>query len=104
MCSGLDEGSDQVADHVVEKSCGGDSVDDERAFGVPMGVGDGADVGVGLMVWVRRYRVSAGTGGYVWVKGGEGGEVVSSHDVGCGLVERGTIEGPRAGPDVGSEN
>jgi hypothetical protein len=36
MGTGLNEGSDQVANHVVEEAVGGDSVDEEGAGDVPL--------------------------------------------------------------------
>jgi len=47
MRAGQDEGPDQVADHVVEETVGGDAVEEEVVGGAPLGVGDGADGGVG---------------------------------------------------------
>jgi hypothetical protein len=46
--AGLDEGADQVANHVVEKAVGGDAIDEEVVGGAPLGVGDGADGGARL--------------------------------------------------------
>jgi len=43
MRAGLDEGADQIADHVVEEAAGGDAVEEEAVGGVPLRVGDGAD-------------------------------------------------------------
>ena len=33
--SGLDEGSNEIADHVVEKACAGDSIDKEMVVTMP---------------------------------------------------------------------
>ena len=43
----LDEGPDQVADHVVEESGSGNAVDKERVLGMPVGVSDGPNWGWG---------------------------------------------------------
>ena len=43
--SGFDEGSDEVADHVVEEAGAGDAVGEEVIVAVPGGVVDGAGVG-----------------------------------------------------------
>ena len=95
VSAALDEGSNQVAHHVVEESVGGDAVDEEAAGGVPLGVGDGAD-------GFRGTRVAAV--GEVGVGGGEGGEVMGADDVRSGLVEGGQIHRPRTGPDGGGES
>ena len=124
----LDEGADQVADHVVEKAVGGDTIDDEAIGGVPLGLGDGAEVGVGFGGCRKQMRGSlhcaahdgavnsfgrddgfrgrfGGTAvGEVGVDGGEGGEVVGAKDVTGGVVEGVEIEGPGTGPDVGGES
>src|SRR5271168_136717 len=51
----LDEGADEVANHVVEEAGSGDAVDEEVFLLVPGGVVDGADVRDGAGV-ERRWR------------------------------------------------
>ena len=94
MCASLDECAYQIAHHVVEESVGGDTVEEETIGDVPLGVGDGADGGLGF---------DCGAVGEVRVGGGESGEVVGAEDVGGSLVECVEIERPGAGPDGGGQ-
>ena len=122
MRAGLNEGSDQVAHHVVEKAVGGDTVDEEAAGDMPLRVGDGSDGGGGICGWRRQMRgffpfvklrvrmtnivrssAMYSAVGEVGVGGGEAGEVVGAEDVRGGLVEGGEIERPGTGPDGGGE-
>ena len=43
----LDEGADEVADHVMEEAVAGDAVEEEVLVLMPGGVVDGADVAFG---------------------------------------------------------
>jgi hypothetical protein len=92
----LDKGSDEVADHVVEESGGGDSVDEKALVRVPERVSDGADRG--------RERFFCCTRGLVGVAGCEAGEVVGADHVGGGGVEGGEVQRPGAGPDIRRES
>ena len=105
----VDEGSDEVADHVMQKAGAGDPVDDEAGFLLPAGVMDGAGGGLcrgGDGWWavphlrgeMRGTRFVAG--GEVGVDGGEAGEVVGAEDVVGGPLSEGQIDGPGAIPDV----
>ncbi len=96
--SDLDEGADEVADHVVKEAVAGDFIEEEVVLLAPGGVVESA----GVCRWWGW--IGLGAGCEVGVSGGEGGEVVSAEDVGGGLLEEGEVERKRAGPDVGSEH
>ncbi len=106
--AGFDEGSDEVADHVMKEAVAGDSVDEEalvvRARRIGGWCGWWSSCGnprPEIRTWGTRF-VFSGAGGEVGIDGGEGGEVVGAEDVGGGLLEGGEIERRRAGPDEGA--
>lgn len=85
----VEHGSDEVADHVVEKAAAADAVDEEKAsFGlllVPGGTVDGADGSLGerlglICVLVGVFAVIGGAGGEVGIGGGETQEVVAAFE------------------------
>ena len=103
--AGVDEGADEIADHVMEEAVAGDGVDEEIVTLLPGGVVDGADGGEGVGVGAAVAGAGEfGAGGEVGVGGGEGGEVVNAEDGGGGGLEDGEVEGVMAVPDVGREH
>ena len=64
----LKKGADQVAHHVVQESVAADCVDQQIAFVVPGGVGEGADI--------VDFQICSHAGGAIGIDRGEGGEVV----------------------------
>jgi len=93
--AGLDEGANEVADHVMEESVGRDAVDDQTVVDVPGGVGDGAN-------WGRR-RFFRGAGCEVGISSGEGGEVVGAENAAGRLAKSVERERPGTRPDVRGE-
>ena len=84
-----DEGSDQVAHHVVKEAVGGDAVDEEVAGDVPLGVVDGAD---GFRGSTPTHRVRQRRDG--WAPGAQGTGTrqqgtVSADGLGAGRLEEG---------------
>ena len=76
----LDEGTYEVADHVVQEAGAGDAVGEEVFVLGPVGEVHGADVG-GVEGYLRWFGGGGFAGGEVGVGGGEAGEVVGAEDV-----------------------
>ena len=91
--SSVEEGSYQIADHVVEKAVALDAVDQQVVFFSPFGRKDGADV-VGRDIGFGLARGEVGIGG------GEGCEVVFSEDEGGGAAHFFHIQRPGKRVDV----
>ncbi len=109
--AGFDEGSDEVADHVMKEAVAGDAVDEQTFDFVPSGLVDGAGGGRGGVVGTRVRRsgrgapvLVVGAGGEIGVDCGEGGEVMRAENVGGGLLEGSEVEEERAVPDVRGEH
>lgn len=86
--------SDEVANHVVEKSIAADGVDQFVGVALPLGEKDGADI-VGFKSGFCRKRLLIGYKrffAFFRVDSGEAGEVMLAYDEGGGLDHAGFVE------------
>lgn len=92
----VEEGSDQVADHVVEKSVAADLVDEQVGFFCPCGREDGPDI----VLASRRGGLACSE---VGIGGGKGCKVVFANDERCSVLHLVYVERPVEGVDVARE-
>ena len=102
--AGLDEGTDEVADHVVEEAGAGDPVEEEVVDGAMPGGGEDGTAGRGRRDGVVGDGQSGAKGLAVGVESvgagrGEAGEVMRAEDVGGGALEAAQVERRGAVPD-----